>query len=302
MTMSARTTRGASAGCALLLLAYAGAQLAARSGASPELPASVHWGALVVAAVSAALLLRFRRDSADARGSRFPGYLDTVRRLALVIDAGDPFTRGRSWRIARDCRRMGEMMELSPRELEDLEYAALLHDLGRIAIQFDVFAKRSTLDEDERARVRNHPEASYELMRDIAPLRGAAELVLAHHEQPDGGGYPRGLTAERIPRGSAIIMVVAAFDAMTSDRPYRRGLPAPQAYAELRTCAGKMFFPEVVETFIALHESGALRASPSDDGLWALGADDPAQPSAGQDVDPLDRRRNQPARSLVGQP
>jgi HD-GYP domain-containing protein (c-di-GMP phosphodiesterase class II) len=198
--------------------------------------------------------------------------------------------------------RVGERLGLGSRELEDLEYAALLHDLGRVAIQFDVFSKRSPLDEEERASVRNHPEASHELMRDIAPLQGAAELVLAHHEQPDGGGYPRGLTAERIPQGSAIIMVVAAFDAMTSDRPYRRGLSAPQAYAELRDCAGKMFFPEVVEAFIELHESGALHASLSEDELWAFGPESPAQTNTEQDVGTPSRRRNQPARGLVGQP
>ena len=302
MKMSARTTRRASAGCALLLLAYAGVQLATGSSAGPGLHPAVHLGAIVVAVASVVLILRARADSEREHDQALPGYMETVRRLALVIDASDPFTRGRSWRIARNCVRVGEKLGLSPRELADLEYAALLHDLGRVAIQFDVFSKSTPLDEEERASVRNHPQASYELMQDIRPLKGAAELVLAHHEQPDGNGYPRGLTAERIPRGSAIIMVVSAFDAMTSDRPYRRGLSAPQAYAELRNCTGQMFFADIVEAFIGLHESGALHAGSSEEELSLPGAEGSPQPVAGQGVGIPGHRRNQPARGLVGQP
>ena len=106
--------------------------------------------------------------------------------------------------------------------------------------------------------MQTHPTVGYEIVRTLPFMQAAAEIVYAHHEQPDGRGYPRGLRGHEIPIGSRIIMVAAAFDAMTRERPYRHGLSAANAYDELRRHAGAQFFRDVVEAFITLHESGEL--------------------------------------------
>src|SRR5206468_2063398 len=111
-------------------------------------------------------------------------------------------------------------------QLEQLEYGALLHDIGRTAILHDVLLRPRALDSKEQAMQRTHPTIGYEIVKGVPFLEEAAEIVYAHHEQPDGRGYPRGLTAEQIPLGAQIIMVAAAYDAMTEDRPYRKGLTA----------------------------------------------------------------------------
>lgn len=184
--------------------------------------------------------------------------LRLVKVLASIIDADDPFTAGRSYRVSHYAVRVGRKMGLVRQELEELEIAALLHDIGRTALRNDVFAKPGKLDQKEMATMSTHPQTGYYILKEVPGLEGAAELVRCHHEQPDGRGYPRGLEDKDIPLGSKIIMVAAAFDAMTSERPYRPGLPPEEAYAELRKHTGSMFASDVVEVMVALHQSGEL--------------------------------------------
>jgi HD-GYP domain-containing protein (c-di-GMP phosphodiesterase class II) len=190
--------------------------------------------------------------------------IETVRMLMSAIDAFDPFTRGLSTRIADASVRVARHLGLSPAEIEDVEYAALLHDIGRTAIHLDILARPGRLSGEERAVLQTHPTVGYQIIRRLPYLAKAAEIVYTHHEQPDGRGYPRGLKAHEIPVGARIIMVVAAFDAMTCERPYRRGLQVAAAYEELRRHAGTQFFPDVVEAFIALHQAGELAHTPTD--------------------------------------
>lgn len=185
-------------------------------------------------------------------------HISTVQALVSAIDASDPFTRGHSYRISKYAVRIARHLGVSEREVEEIEYGALLHDIGKIAIQHDILLKPGRLDENERELMRTHPKVGHDILRGLKFLSGAAEVVYCHHEQPDGKGYPRGLREDRIPMGSRIIMVVDAFDAMTSDRPYRRGLTAAVAYEELRRHAGTQFFREVVDALIELHSTGAL--------------------------------------------
>lgn len=185
-------------------------------------------------------------------------HLATVRALMSTIDAFDPFTRGHSYRISRYALRLARQFGLPERQCEEVEYGALLHDIGRTAIHLDILQSPRPLDEHERAMLQTHPTIGYDIVKGLPFLSGAAEIVYAHHERPDGKGYPRGLHAEAIPMGARFIMVAAAFDAMIQDRPYRKGLPADVAYDELRRHAGTQFFPDVVETFIRLHQSGAM--------------------------------------------
>ncbi len=182
----------------------------------------------------------------------------TVRALTLVIDAADPLTRGRSLRISRYAVRAAEELGATGAELSTVELGALLHDLGRNAILNDVLMRPRPLDAGERAVVQTHPTIGWEMLRDIPGLEEVAEIVHTHHERPDGKGYPRGLMQDQIPVGARVIMVAAAYDAMTEDRPYRRGLTPRQACEELRRNAETQFFPDVVNAFVQLHDSGRL--------------------------------------------
>ncbi|MAF26710.1 MAG: HD-GYP domain-containing protein [Gemmatimonadota bacterium] len=185
-------------------------------------------------------------------------HIATVQALASAIDASDPFTRGHSYRISKYAVRIARSLGVGEREVEEIEYGALLHDIGKIAIQHDILLKPGRLDEKETRLMRTHPKVGYDILKGLKFLENAAEIVYCHHEQPDGGGYPRGLTGDDIPMGSRIIMVVDAFDAMTSDRPYRAGLPHEKAYEELRRCSGTQFFSDATDALVELHKSGGL--------------------------------------------
>lgn len=182
----------------------------------------------------------------------------TVRALTTVIDASDPNARGRSLRIARYSVRVAREIGVPDAELLSVELGALLHDLGRNAILNDVIHRPRPLDATERTMVQTHSTIGWEMLKEIPGLEGAAAIVYAHHERPDGKGYPRGLSADQIPFGARIVMACAAYDAMTEDRPYRRGLSPRAACDELRRHAGTQFFPDVVNAFVQLHDSGRL--------------------------------------------
>src|SRR5262245_44559699 len=187
-----------------------------------------------------------------------PTLMRVVRVLTHVIDAADPHSRGRSLRISRYALRVARELGIPEKGHADIELGAMLHDLGRYAILNDVVQTPRPLDAGERAMVQTHPTIGWEMLRDIPGLDSAAEIVYTHHERPDGKGYPRGLTGERVPAGARIIMVCAAYDAMIEERPYRRGLTPAAACEELRRNSGSQFFPEVVAAFLKLHDTGRL--------------------------------------------
>lgn len=186
----------------------------------------------------------------------------TVRVLTEVIDATDPHTRGRSQRMARWTVAVARELGVPASEWPTLELGAMLHDLGRYALLNDVVQTPRALEPGERALVQTHPAVGRDMIKDIAGLEAAAEIVWSHHERPDGKGYPRGLSGEQVPMGARIIMVCAAYDAMTEERPYRHGLPPWAACEELRRHSGTQFFPEVVEAFVRLQASGVLGDAP----------------------------------------
>lgn len=182
----------------------------------------------------------------------------TIRALMSVVDASDPFARGRSLRVSRYSVRTARELGVPEADLETVELGALLHDIGRTALLHDVTLRPRPLDHGERAIVQAHSTIGWEMLNEIPGLEDAANIVYAHHERPDGRGYPRALPAEQIPQGARIVMVCSAYDAMTEDRPYRRGLAPRAACDELKTNAGTQFFPEVVNAFVQLHDSGRL--------------------------------------------
>ncbi len=184
--------------------------------------------------------------------------LRVVQALTNAVEAKDVYTEGHLKRVSDYAVRVGEAMGLAGHALEMLFFASMLHDIGKIGIPEKVLSKEGSLDLDEAQVMRRHPEIGARILQDLDVLRDAAPLVLHHQERWDGRrdglypGYPAGLAGSDIPLGSRIIAVVDAFDAMTTDRPYRKALGAQQAIAELRAEAGKQFDPRVVETFVEI--------------------------------------------------
>ncbi|HEX7880935.1 MAG TPA: HD-GYP domain-containing protein [Candidatus Eisenbacteria bacterium] len=185
-------------------------------------------------------------------------HLDAVRTLMALVDAGDVLTRGHSYRVSRLSLRLGRQLGMRGGGLAELEYAALLHDVGRIAIRADVLQKPGPLSADERSLVQTHPDVGHDIVKGLGFFPGAAEIIRSHHEQPDGKGYPRALRGKDIPLGARIIMVAAALEAMTVDRPYRRGMKPVEAMAELSRHAGTQFDADIVAALQFLHAEGTL--------------------------------------------
>jgi len=190
-----------------------------------------------------------------------------VRALSVVLDAVDPYTHEHSVRVAEYSVRVARRLGLREEEVETIHYAALCHDIGKIAQRPEVIRKPHALDPDERRHMMRHPEAGARIVGQIRALRTAAAMVRTHHWRPDGRGYPRGLLDSEVPLGARIIHVCDAFDAMTSDRPYRKGLPIPRALAELHRHAGSQFDPGAVAALVELHQSGALALTPPETDL-----------------------------------
>jgi len=184
-----------------------------------------------------------------------------VRALSVALDAVDPYTHEHSVRVADYSVRVARHLALPESEVEMIHYAALVHDIGKIAQRPDVIRKPGGLDDEERRLMMRHPEAGARIVGQIRSLRDAAAMVRTHHWRPDGSGYPPGLTEADVPLGARIIHACDAFDAMTSDRPYRRGLPVARALSELTRHAGTQFDEEIVAALVELHAVGALPTS-----------------------------------------
>jgi hypothetical protein len=190
-------------------------------------------------------------------------YADTVRSLVGALEAKDPYTRGHSERVAGYAIELGRFLGLEDETLERLEYAALLHDLGKLAVPNSVLTKPGSLDSREVGSIREHPSRGAAMVARIPPLRDLAVYVGAHHEWFGGGGYPVGLAGSEIPVLASILSVADCYDAMTTTRAYRPALTRGQAVSELIAGAGTQFDPELVKAFI----EGRVGAAPSPESL-----------------------------------
>jgi putative nucleotidyltransferase with HDIG domain len=182
----------------------------------------------------------------------YMNYRSTLRALAAALEARDVETRGHSDRVVGYCLRLGKELGLAGRAMISLEHGALLHDIGKIGVPDAILLKKGSLSDEEWVHMRKHVEYGVQIVRGIDFLEGAAQVVGQHHERYDGSGYPRGLTADDICLGARIFAVADAVDAITSDRPYRKGRPFEAAFDELNKCASKHFDPLVVNTFISV--------------------------------------------------
>lgn len=185
-------------------------------------------------------------------------YADTIKALVGLIEAKDPYTRGHSERVAAYAVEIGQVIGLNSRALERLEYAALLHDFGKVRVPAAVLGKAGSLTDAEMEVVRMHPRGGADLVAEIPYLRDLSDTIAHHHERYDGGGYASGLQRDSIPLSARVLAVADSYDAMTSDRPYRTGLDKGTALEELERQAGKQFDPDVVAAFMRIHSNGGI--------------------------------------------
>lgn len=176
-------------------------------------------------------------------------YRMTLKALVQALETRDFETHGHSERVVTFSLRLGHEIGLDKDAMRDLELGALLHDIGKIGVPDAVLRKPAKLNEEEWAKMRLHPQHGQMILRNIPFLEGAGRIVAQHHEQWDGSGYPQGLRGEAIDIGARIFAVVDAFDAMVSDRVYRKGRSYDAALEELERCSGQQFDPVIVEAF-----------------------------------------------------
>lgn len=176
-------------------------------------------------------------------------YRSTLKALTAALETRDSETHGHSERVVSYSLRLGREYGLNSEEMKSLEFGSLLHDIGKIGVPDSILRKPAKLTEEEWVRMREHPVHGQQILRGIEFLQGAARVVAQHHEQWDGSGYPLGLRAEEIDICARIFAVADAFDAITSDRVYRRGKSYEAASQELDDWAGRQFDPKVVEAF-----------------------------------------------------
>lgn len=184
--------------------------------------------------------------------------LSSLLVMAWVVEARDPYTGGHLWRVARFCELLGEKAGLSARESARVTLGGFVHDLGKVGIPDAVLRKPGPLTDEEYAVIKTHPDIGYRMLHAHPLAALVADAVRLHHETPDGRGYPFGLKGPEIPPMAAIIGLCDAFDAMTSTRPYRAGMPQEQALGIIRKNLGSQFHEHYGELFIQLGEAGAL--------------------------------------------
>ena len=176
-------------------------------------------------------------------------YRDTITAVANSIDARDPYTRGHTQRVTIIAEAIAREMGIAEEDLFILEIGTLLHDVGKIGLSDAVLFKPGELDSDEYEHVKEHPITGEKIIRNISYLEDAMPIIRFHHERYDGAGYPDKTIGKDIPLAGRIVAVADAFDAMTSDRPYRKRMAYDRAIEELKKESGKQFDPEIVTTF-----------------------------------------------------
>ena len=179
-------------------------------------------------------------------------YASTLFALVAALDAREHETSDHSQRVVRYTLAIAERMGVSPADRQHIARGALLHDIGKIGVPDAILLKPGPLVASEWDEMRRHPQTGYTILQSIPFLKIAAELVLAHQERWDGRGYPRALAGETIPLGARIFAIADTLDAITSDRPYRKGRTFEVAREEIRRCSGTQFDPRCAEAFLSL--------------------------------------------------
>lgn len=182
-------------------------------------------------------------------------FYDTIQAFAETIEMRDPYTGGHTKRVMEYSMAIGTRIGLPSGEREKLKLSAILHDIGKIGVTDKVLLKRGRLTPKEFDQMKRHTEIGPEVLSRIRKLKGIIPGIKHHHERYDGSGYPSGLRRNGIPLNARIIAVADAFDAMTSDRPYRKSLSPDIAIEELKKNSGTQFDPSAVKAFLAAYGS-----------------------------------------------
>lgn len=176
-------------------------------------------------------------------------YFTTISALAEAIDAKDPYTKGHSTRVALYSVETAKRMQLAPERIETIQIAGYLHDVGKIGIDEAILRKETPLNEEEHAMIQTHPIIAAKILQSISFLGDISTITLQHHEKCDGSGYPNGLTKNSILLEARIIALCDSFDAMTTERPYRKAFPLKKTFAIIKKDSGRHFDEEVVIAF-----------------------------------------------------
>ncbi len=186
-------------------------------------------------------------------------YQSTLLALVAALDAREHETSDHSQRVVRYTNAIAERLSIKGQELEEIGRGALLHDIGKIGVPDAVLLKPGKLTPEEWQEMRKHPDIGFQMIQNIPFLATPAQIVLSHQERWDGQGYPRNLRGQEIHIGARIFAVADTLDAMTSDRPYRKGTTFANAIAEIKRCAGTQFDPEVVKAFLDIGEEALIQ-------------------------------------------
>jgi putative nucleotidyltransferase with HDIG domain len=177
--------------------------------------------------------------------------LEAIESLNATVDAKDPYTAGHSARVQRIALAVAEEFGVPAHRLDAVRFGGLFHDIGKIAVPDSILTKPAALDDDEFAVVQRHPADGAEIVSHFSRLHEAVPLIRHHHERWDGTGYPDRLAGEQIPLEACVVGLADAWDAMTTDRPYRASMSVEEAAAEVHRCRGTQFAPHVVDAFFA---------------------------------------------------
>jgi putative nucleotidyltransferase with HDIG domain len=176
-------------------------------------------------------------------------YVKTIRSLVATIELKDTYTAGHSENVSRYAAALAREMGLSANEIDEIEIGGILHDIGKIGSSEDILLKKDRLTKEEFEIMKSHPANAVKILNPVGLSDNILKIVLHHHEQCNGKGYPTGLTREQISLGARILMVADTIDAMTSDRPYRKAQPIPKLLGELKKYSGQQFDSDVVSAF-----------------------------------------------------
>jgi putative nucleotidyltransferase with HDIG domain len=186
-------------------------------------------------------------------------FLGTVKGLAAAIDGKDPYTRGHSERVSRISLAIAQRLGLADDECEKIRISALLHDVGKIAIDDNILKKPAALTDDEFVIMKQHPQKGYKIMSQIRAMKEFLPGMYMHHEMVNGQGYPQGLKGDEIPLMAKIVAVADTFDAMTTDRPYQQAMKFEDAVKRIETFVGTRYDPGVVSAFVQACDEGQIR-------------------------------------------